>query len=42
MTEIFKKIRIDEEDPKFKQLKEKLISELKNNFDCEEYEPIAR
>lgn len=41
MTEIFKQIRIDEEDPKFKLLKQKFITELKNNFDCEAYEPIA-
>ncbi len=41
-TNAFTNIRIDENEPRFKKLKQTFKEEIKKRFNCEDYEPIVK
>ena len=42
MTNVFNNINTDENDSRFKKLKDTFTEEIKKRFSCEDYEPIVK
>jgi len=42
MSNVFNSVRIDENEPRFKRLKNTFTEEIRKRFNCEDYEPIVK
>ena len=42
MSNVFNNIKIDENETRFKSLKDTFTEEIKKRFNCEDYEPIVK